>query len=142
MTMIRLLTRLFLVSLFMAFGTVAALAAPADWIRVSYPVEAYGLTAQSDNLTNTARAPPTASENVLATGTAFAQTGDSRTLDDMKTSVAAYTFLRSSLAPNRAVTRVGDGPLPTGQQTLDPTEISFSQATVSGRTSDGLTHDE
>lgn len=45
-------------------------------------------------------------------------------------------------ATNTAVTRVGDGPLPTGRQTLDPTEISFSQATVSGRTTDGLTHDE
>ncbi|WP_231130770.1 hypothetical protein [Granulibacter bethesdensis] len=40
------------------------------------------------------------------------------------------------------VTRVGDGPLPTGYQTLDPTEISFSQATVSGQMSNGMSFDE
>ncbi|WP_430511448.1 DUF637 domain-containing protein [Pannonibacter phragmitetus] len=36
------------------------------------------------------------------------------------------------------VTRVGEGPLPTGRLTLDPAEVSFSQATVSGGISDGM----
>ncbi|PZT91336.1 MAG: hypothetical protein DI637_02185 [Citromicrobium sp.] len=32
--------------------------------------------------------------------------------------------------------------MPTGRQSLDPTEISFSQATISGRTSDGMEFNE
>lgn len=37
-------------------------------------------------------------------------------------------------APNGTVTRVGDGPLPTGQQTLDPTESRFlRRRSVDGR---------
>lgn len=50
-----------------------------------------------------------------------------------------------SSTPDRniiSVTHVGDGPLPTGQQTLDPTEISFSQATVRSQTSDEIPHSE
>lgn len=80
--MIRLLTRLFLVSLFMAFGTVAVFAEPGEWARVSYPVEAQELSAQPVNLTNSARAPPTIGANLTFTGTALAQTGNLRAFDD------------------------------------------------------------
>lgn len=142
MIVVRHLILSFTLLLFAALGVSAAFAAQGDWSLVSYPVEVQDLDAQQFNLTFTARAPPSASEKLASTGIALTRTGGARVLDDAGTTGVVSAFAQSSIATNKAVTRVGDGPLPTGRQTLDPTEISFSQATVSGRTSDGLTHDE
>jgi hypothetical protein len=84
MHLIRLLIRTLSVLLLAAFGTVSAFSAPGDWTRVSYPVAAQEWTAQPVNLTYTARAPPTTSADVMATGTAFAQTGNLRALDGVE----------------------------------------------------------
>lgn len=92
--------RTLLLLLFAAVGPVATLAAPGDWTRVSYPVVSQGLSAQPFNLTNTARAPPHTSANVMATGTALAQTGNLRVFDGAATTGAVYAFLRPSIAPN------------------------------------------
>jgi len=100
--------RFCVVLLFTAFGTLAAFAAPEDWTRISYPVMVQAFFAQSVNLTNTARAPPTASANVMATGTAFEQTGNLRALDGVKTTGAIYALLPSSNAPNSVVRSADD----------------------------------
>ena len=97
------LIRYLLILFFMVFGTVASSTAPGDWTRISYPVAAHELSAQPVNLTNSARAPPTASANVMATGTAFARADNVRVLDGVKTSGADYALLHPSIAPNRAV---------------------------------------
>lgn len=92
--------RTLLLLLFAAVGPVATLAAPGDWTRVSYPVVSQGLSAQPFNLTNSARAPPHTSANVMATGTALAQTGNLRVFDGAATTGAVYAFLWPSIAPN------------------------------------------
>lgn len=101
--LLRLLFQTLCALLFVAFGVGSAFSAPGDWTPVSYPVTAQELSAQPVNLTSTARAPPTASAKVTATGTAFAQTGNLRALDGVETTGAVYAFLRSSIAPNRTL---------------------------------------
>ncbi len=97
----RQLIRTFCMLLFAAFGPVATLAAPGDWTRVGYSVVAQDLSVQPVNLTNTARAPPLTSANVMATGAAPVQNGSMRALAGVKNPEAAYALLRSSIAPNR-----------------------------------------
>ena len=75
MYLLRLLIRTASALFLVAFGAAAALAAPGDWARVSFPVVVQELSAQPVDLTNTARAPPAAGSNVMATGTALAQDG-------------------------------------------------------------------
>jgi hypothetical protein len=68
MRLINQLIRSFLSLLLIAiFGMGGAGAAPGDWTRINYPVAAQELSVQPVSLTNTARAPPTASANVMAT---------------------------------------------------------------------------
>lgn len=99
----RLLIRTFCVLLMAVFGTVASFAAPGDWMRISYPVVAQELSAQPADLTNSARAPPTAIANVMATGTAFAQTGNLRALDCVETHLASFGFGVGLDAPNTGI---------------------------------------
>lgn len=108
MIVTRLLLRLFLVPLFMVFGSVAGFALPGDWSRVSYPIVAQDRSPQSVDLTNTARAPPHTSANLTSTGAAFTQYGDLRALDGAETTRAAYAYLRSTIAPSRPVIDVSD----------------------------------
>ncbi len=89
--------------LFLAFGTVAAFAVPGDWTPASYPVVAQELSVQPVNLTNTSRAPPPASANVMATGAAPVQIGSLRALAGADTTGSASALLRSSIAPNNGV---------------------------------------
>ncbi|WP_319824886.1 hypothetical protein [Thalassovita sp.] len=96
-----MLIRTLLVLLFAMFGAVAAFAAPGDWSRVSYSIEAQDLDAQPVNLVNTARAPPHTTANVMATGATLAQTSDLRALDGVETTGAAYALLQCSIATNR-----------------------------------------
>ena len=87
MYLLRLLIRTFSVLLFAAFGTFAA---PGDWARVSYHVEAQELSVQPVNLAYTARAPPTIGANLTTTGTAFTQTGNLRASDGAGTTGAGH----------------------------------------------------
>ena len=82
MYLLRLLIQTLLALLFLAFEAVAAFAALRDWARGSYPVVTQELSNQSVDLTNTARAPPTGSANVMATGTALARTDNQHALYD------------------------------------------------------------
>jgi hypothetical protein len=100
MPLLRRLIRTICVLLVAAFGAVAAFAAPYDLSQVSYPFAAQKWDSQPVNLTYTARAPPTASANVMATGTAFAQAGNLRALDGVETSGAVYALLQCCNAPN------------------------------------------
>ena len=102
MHLLRFLIRIFSVLLLLAFGTGGAFAAAGDWTHISYPVVVQELSASPVNLTNTAHAPPITSTNVMATGTAFAQTGDLRAFDGTETSGAVCALLRSSNATNTA----------------------------------------
>lgn len=103
MSILRVLIRALSVLLFVAFRTVAAFAAPGDWARVTYPVEAQEFCALPVNLTNSACAPPTASADVMATGIVFAQAADLRASDGAETTGVVYALLRSSIATNKSV---------------------------------------
>ena len=84
--------------LFLAFGTVAAFAAPGDWKRISYHVVSQELGAELVNLTNSARAPPTASADVVMAGCiAMAQTADLRALDCVGTTGSVYAHLHRAV---------------------------------------------
>jgi hypothetical protein len=78
--------------LFVAFGPVTSFSAHGDWLPVSYPIAAQELSAQLVILTNTARAPPTARANVMATATAFAQSGNLRAFNDGGEQWASLSF--------------------------------------------------
>lgn len=106
-----------------AFGAVASFATPGDWQQFSYPIEAQDLVAQHVKLTNTARAPPTTNANVVTTGTALAQTGDLRALDEVETTGAVYALLRSSIAPNRTATQYPDGTFSVSDWTGYPSGV-------------------
>ncbi len=95
--LIRSLLTLLLIAI---FGMGGAGAAPGDWTQVSYPVVAQEVSVQPVSLTNTARAPPTASANVMATGAAPMQNGSMRALAGVESPEAAYALLRPSIAPN------------------------------------------
>lgn len=97
-----------LLLLMTAFGTVAVFAAPEDWSQASYPIAAPKLVAQPVNLTHTARAPPTTITNVMATGTAFARTGNLRAFDGVEASEATHALLHSSIAPNRTLSQIDE----------------------------------
>ena len=97
MYLIRFLIRTLL---FIAFGAVAAFAVSEDWARVSYFVMVQEGNLQTVDLANVSRAPPTASTDVMTTGTALAQTGDMRALDGMETAEAAFAFLHTTIATN------------------------------------------
>lgn len=86
--------------LFAAFGSVAAFAAPGDWSQIGYSIEAQDLDPQPVNLTNTARAPPTAGAYVMATGTAFARPGNLRASGGGEATGTTFALLRSSIATN------------------------------------------
>ena len=119
--------------LFLAFGTVAAFAVPGDWTSASYPVVAQEVRVQPVSLTNTARALPTASANVMATGTAFAQTGNLRALNGLETTGAVYAFLRSSIAPKGGRDSFLDGSTASGDSVYHgnySTAIGDDAATV------------
>nr|WP_319250229.1 hypothetical protein [uncultured Celeribacter sp.] len=116
MYLLRLLIQTLSLLLFGAFGADLAFAAPGDWVRVSYPVEAQELSAQPVDLTNAARAPPHTSANEMAAGTALAQTGNQRVLDDAEPTGVVYALLRFSIATNR------------GTWTVDPTFRSADEA--------------
>lgn len=97
MTLILRLMKALFVLLVVAFGTVSAVATSGDWTQISYAGEVQEPSFQPINLTNAARAPPTASTDVMTTGIAFAQTADLRVFDG-----AVYALLHPSLAPNSA----------------------------------------
>ncbi|AQQ02759.1 hypothetical protein B0E33_03400 [Roseibium algicola] len=71
MHLLRAQIRNILALLLIALMPVAAFSAAGDWSQISYPLEAQELNAELANLMNAARAPPIASANVMATGTAF-----------------------------------------------------------------------
>ena len=132
MLFVRCLTRTLLALLFAMFGTVAAFAAPGDWTQVSYAVEAQELSAQRVKLAYTARAPPPASANVMATDTAFAPTGSLRAFDDPETVGAVYALLRSSIAPKggpRLITDAAGNTIDTtatkNLTSLSPSDVNF-----------------
>lgn len=100
MHLVRLLIRTFALLLLVAFGMDLAFAAQGNWSEVNYPAVAQQRGAQTLNVAFAARAPPFDSESVASTGTAFAQRGELRALDDAITSKTVYAFLRSSIAPN------------------------------------------
>lgn len=106
MSILRVLIRALSVLLFVAFGTVAAFAAPGDWARVTYPVEAQEFCVLPVILTNAARAPPHTSANVMATGIVFAQADDLRASDGAETTGVVYALLRSSIATNKSVDNI------------------------------------
>lgn len=112
MNLLHLLIRTFCLLLLAVFGTVAAFAAPGNWTRVSYPAVAQEQSAQPVKLTNTARALPATSANVMATGAAFAQTGGVHASNDREIRVAALAFDGGFIATNSA------GEVFTGARTL------------------------
>ncbi len=92
MHLLRAQIRNILALLLIALMPVAAFSAAGDWSQVSYPLEAQELTAESANPMNTARAPPTARANVMATATALSQTGYLPALDGAATTGASMRF--------------------------------------------------
>lgn len=92
MHLLRPLIQILSALLFVAFGPVTSFSAHGDWLPVSYPIAAQELSAQLVILTNTARAPPTARANVMATATALSQTGYLPALDGAATTGASMRF--------------------------------------------------
>ncbi len=109
MSILRVLIRALSVLLFVAFGTVAAFAAPGDWARVTYPVEAQEFCVLPVILTNATRAPPHTSANVMATGIVFAQADDLRASNGAETTGVVCAPLRSSIATNKSADNVFAG---------------------------------
>ena len=103
MRLLRMIIRISGALFLVAFGTLAIFAPPGDWKRFSYPVVSQGLDAEPANLTNSARAPPTASAAVVMAGCmAMAQTADLRALDCVGTTGSVYAHLHGAVGCSAA----------------------------------------